>query len=362
MFAFIAVTLLQIPMLLLSHPQWGSAARDFVVPGIKGGLSSDAVLLIIAIVGTTVAPWQLFFQQSNIVDKRITPRFIGYERADTTIGAFVVVVGAAALVMTADWASRSTGHSTDFVDAGAIARLLAQHSNVLGWMFAIVLLDASIIGAAAVTLSTSYAFGDVFGLKHSLHRGFSDAKEFYFSYSGMVAAAAAIVLIPGAPLGLITTAVQALAGLLLPSASVFLLLLCNDREVLGPWVNRRWLNIVAGFIVSTLLLLSGILMATTLFPDVNVVAVTEYLVVAIVIAVILAVGALKWLERRHGPQPPARPLPDGMDKTQWRMPRLALLYSVKWSVGTKLGMLALRGYLVVGAVLLIVKAVQLGSR
>jgi Mn2+/Fe2+ NRAMP family transporter len=362
MFAFIAVTLLQIPMLLLSHPQWGSAARDFVVPGIKGGLSSDAVLLIIAIVGTTVAPWQLFFQQSNIVDKRITPRFIGYERVDTTIGAFVVVTGAAALVMTADWASRSTGHSTDFVDAGAIARLLAQHSNVLGWMFAIVLLDASIIGAAAVTLSTSYAFGDVFGLKHSLHRGFSDAKEFYFSYSGMVAAAAAIVLIPGAPLGLITTAVQALAGLLLPSASVFLLLLCNDREVLGPWVNRRWLNIVAAFIVSTLLLLSGILMATTLFPDVNVVAVTEYLVVAIVIAVILAVGALKWLERRHGPQPPAPPLPDGMDKTRWRMPRLALLDPVKWSAGTKLGMLALRGYLVVGAVLLIVKAVQLGSR
>jgi Mn2+/Fe2+ NRAMP family transporter len=361
MFAFIAITLLQIPMLLLSHPQWGDAARNFVVPGIKGGLSSDAVLLIIAIVGTTVAPWQLFFQQSNIVDKRITPRFIGYERADTTIGAFVVVIGAAALVMTADWASRSTGHATDFVDAGAMARLLAQHSSALGWLFAIVLLDASIIGAAAVTLSTSYAFGDVFGLKHSLHRGFSDAKEFYFSYTGMVAAAAAIVLIPGAPLGLITTAVQALAGLLLPSASVFLLLLCNDREVLGPWVNRRWLNIVAAFIVTTLLLLSGILMATTLFPDVNVVKVTEYLVVGIVIGVILAVGVLKWLERRHGPQPVLPPLPVGMDKTQWRMPRLALLDPVKWSAGTKLGMLALRGYLVVGAVLLVVKAVQLGS-
>jgi Mn2+/Fe2+ NRAMP family transporter len=361
MFAFIAITLLQIPMLLLSHPQWGEAARNFVVPGIKGGLTSDAVLLIIAIVGTTVAPWQLFFQQSNIVDKRITPRFIGYERADTTIGAFVVVIGAAALVMTADWASRSTGHATDFVDAGAMARLLAQHSSALGWLFAIVLLDASIIGAAAVTLSTSYAFGDVFGLKHSLHRGFSDAKEFYFSYTGMVAAAAAIVLIPGAPLGLITTAVQALAGLLLPSASVFLLLLCNDREVLGPWINRRWLNIVAGFIVTTLLLLSGILMATTLFPDVNVVNVTEYLVVGIVIGVILALGTLKWLERRHGPQPVPPPLPVGMDKTQWRMPRLALLDPVKWSAGTKLGMLALRGYLVVGAVLLVVKAVQLGS-
>jgi Mn2+/Fe2+ NRAMP family transporter len=361
MFVFIAVTLLQIPMLLMSHPQWGTAARDFVVPGIKGGLSSDAVLLIIAIVGTTVAPWQLFFQQSNIVDKRITPRFISYERADTVIGSFVVVIGAAALLMTADWAARSTGDSTGFVDAGAVAELLGQHSNVLGPIFAIVLLDASIIGAAAVTLSTSYAFGDVFGLKHSLHRGFSDAKPFYFSYAAMVVAAAAIVLIPGAPLGLITTAVQALAGLLLPSASVFLLLLCNDREVLGPWVNRRWLNIVAAVIVSTLLLLSGILMATTLFPHVNVITVTEYLAGAIVIAAVVAVAVLKWLERRQGPQPPPPALPEGVDKAQWRMPQLALLEPVTWSAGTKLGMIALRGYLVIGAVLLVVKAVQLGG-
>jgi Mn2+/Fe2+ NRAMP family transporter len=361
MFVFIAITLLQIPMLLLSHPQWGTAARDFVFPGIKGGLSSDAVLLIIAIVGTTVAPWQLFFQQSNIVDKRITPRFIGYERADTTIGAFVVVIGAAALMMTADWAARSTGSEGNFTDAGNIAHLLAQHSNVLGPVFAIVLLDASIVGAAAVTLSTSYAFGDVFGLKHSLHRGFSDARPFYLSYTAMVAAASGIVLIPGAPLGLITTAVQALAGLLLPSASVFLLLLCNDREVLGPWVNRRWLNVLAVFIVSVLLLLSGILMATTLFPDLNVVSVTEYLAAAIVLLVVLAVGALKWFERRRPAAPTPPPVLDGPEKMQWRMPPLALLEPVTWSAGTKLGMLALRGYLVIGAALLIVKAVQIGG-
>src|SRR6202008_506484 len=253
------------PMLLMSHPQWAHAAKSFVVPSISGGVSSDAVLLIIAIVGTTVAPWQLFFQQSNIVDKRITPRFISYERADTVIGAFVVVIGAAALLMTGDWAARSTDSIGKFLDAGNIAHLLSHSSSVLGAIFAVVLLDASIIGAAAVTLATSYAFGDVFGLRHSLHRSFADAKQFYLSYTAMVALAAAIVLIPGAPLGLITTAVQALAGLLLPSASVFLLLLCNDREVLGPWVNRPWLN-VAGLIVGTLLLLSGILMATTLFP------------------------------------------------------------------------------------------------
>ncbi len=82
--------------------------------------------------------------------------------------------------------------------------------------------------------------------------------------------AAVIVLIPGAPLGLITTGVQALAGVLLPSATVFLLLLCNDKEVLGPWVNRPWLNVVAGIIVSILLMMSLVLMTTTLFPQINV--------------------------------------------------------------------------------------------
>ncbi len=359
MFLFIAVTLLQIPMLLMSHPQWAHAAKSFVVPSISGGVSSDAVLLIIAIVGTTVAPWQLFFQQSNVVDKRITPRFMAYERADTVLGAFVVIVGAAALLMTGDWAARSTNTIGGFTDAGAIAHLLGQHSATLGSFFAIVLMDASIIGAAAVTLATSYAFGDVFGLKHSLHRGFADAKQFYLSYTAMVVLAAAIVLIPGAPLGLITTAVQALAGLLLPSASVFLLLLCNDREVLGPWVNRPWLNWLAGLIVGTLLLLSGILMATTMFRDLNVVAVAGYLALALVILAAAAVPVLRWMARRQPARPAAQLPARGVDRNTWRMPPLTLLEPVTWSPGTRLGMIALRGYLVVGALLLVVKAIQL---
>jgi Mn2+/Fe2+ NRAMP family transporter len=362
MFIFIAITLLQIPMLLMSHPQWAHATKSFVVPSISGGISSDAVLLIIAIVGTTVAPWQLFFQQSNVVDKRITPRFMAYERADTVLGAFVVVVGAAALVMTGDWAARSTNNVGNFTDAGGIAHLLGLHSSALGWVFAIVLMDSSIIGAAAVTLATSYAFGDVFGLKHSLHRGFADAKQFYLSYTAMVVLAAVIVLIPGAPLGLITTAVQALAGLLLPSASVFLLLLCNDPQVLGPWVNRAWLNLVAALIVGTLLLLSGILMATTLFPDLNVVAVATYLAAALILLAIAAIPVLRWMGSRQPPVPPAPAPARPVNRDTWRMPPLALLEPVRWSPGTRLGMIALRSYLVVGAVLLIVKAVQLSGR
>ncbi len=241
-FLFIAASLVLYPLALLSEPHWGSIAYHLVVPGIQGGATSTAILLIIAIVGTTVAPWQLFFQQSNVIDKRITPRFIGYERADTALGSIVVVVGAIAIEIVAVYAVRGTNLVGKFTDALGVARALEAHGYALGALFAIVLLDASIIGASAVTLSTSYAFGDVFGIKHSLHRKFKDAKPFYASYTAMIAAAAGIVLIPGAPLGLLTTAVQALAGVLLPSASVFLLLLCNDPEVLGPWANKRWLN------------------------------------------------------------------------------------------------------------------------
>ena len=359
MFAFIGVSLVQVPMFFLSRPSWGRIGHDFVVPGISGGTSSAAVLLIIAIVGTTVAPWQLFFQQSNIVDKRITPRFISYERADTVIGSIVVVMGATAIMVTADWAARGTRSFGKFTDAAGVAHLLSHRGSGLGTMFAILLFDASVIGAAAVTLSTSYAFGDVFGIRHSLHRGFKDARQFYLSYIAMVAVAAGIVLIPGAPLGLITVSVQALAGLLLPSASVFLLLLCNDPEVLGPWTNPPWLNLLASVIVGTLLVLSGTLMATTLFPHIDVA-----LVLGVLAAILGGGGAavavwLRLVTRRDSAKAPA-PEFSPTEKLTWRMPPLALLKPVKWSSGLRLAILAMRAYLVLSAVLLLVKAIQLG--
>ena len=269
MFFFIITSLVLIPLAFLSHPSYSASLYHLFVPGVQGGVSSDAILLIIAIVGTTVAPWQLFFQQSNVIDKRITPRFMPYERADTVLGSFVVIIGAGALIVIADYAVRGTPLAGHFTDALGVAEALQQHSAILGALYSVVLLDASIIGAAAVTLSTSYAFGDVFGIKHSLHRSFRDAKQFYASYAALVVVAAAIVLIPGAPLGLITTSVQALAGVLLPSATVFLLLLCNDPEVLGPWVNPRWLNAVAGLILGALLVLSGVLVITTVFTHLH---------------------------------------------------------------------------------------------
>ncbi len=293
MFVFLAANVLVIPIALLSHPPVGPVLHDAVIPGIKGGFSSAAILLIIAIVGTTVAPWQLFFQQSNIIDKRITPRWIGYERADTVIGSFVVIIGAACLMIAPAVAFGGTSQFGQFTDAGSVATGLAHHIGRLeGTLFAIVLMDASIIGASAVTLATSYAFGDVFGLHHSLHRPWHEAKRFYASFAALVALAGAIVLIPQAPLGLITTAVQALAGVLLPSATVFLLLLCNDRAVLGPWVNPSWLNAVSSVIIAILLMLSGILVITTLFPSIDVARLVVVLSVVLLLALVVTGGVL----------------------------------------------------------------------
>src|SRR5579872_2230144 len=131
MFLFIAISLLLVPLTFMSRPHYGDVFQHLLVPGVQGGVSSNAVLLIIAIVGTTVAPWQLFFQQSNVIDKRITPRFIGYERADTTFGAFFVVGGAAAIMVVAVYAARGTGLAGHFTDALGVANALNKHDYVL---------------------------------------------------------------------------------------------------------------------------------------------------------------------------------------------------------------------------------------
>ena len=356
MFVFLFASLLVLPLALLSHPDPGAVVHGFFVPGVEGGLTSNSALLIVAVVGTTVAPWQLFFQQSNVIDKRITPRWLEYEKADTVIGAFVVVIGAAAIMMATASAFSGTSEFGHYLDGLHVAQGLTKFiSPAAGAIFALLLFDASIVGASAVTLATSYAFGDMFGLRHSLHRGVRDAKLFYASFTGMVVLAAAIVLIPRAPLGLITTAVQALAGIMLPSATVFALLLCNDRAVLGPWVNRSWLNAIAGVIVSAMLVLSLILVISTVIPSIDV---TSLLVVLSVVAamVLLAGGTWSWLTTRGRA---AVPEVSREERESWRMPALAFLDRPVWSMGRKLAIYALSGYLVLSIIMLVVKAVEL---
>ena len=361
MFLFVFANLLVIPLFFMAHPRIGDVAHHLFVPGIRGGVSSTSVLLLIAIVGTTVAPWQLFFQQSNIVDKRITPRWINYERTDTFLGAFVVVVGAGALIAVTAFAFLGTPYFGHFTDARGVAEGLSHTiGSTAGAFFAIVLLNASLIGAGAVTLATSYVLGDVFGARSSLHRRFSEAKGFYAVFTALILVAAGVVLIPGAPLGLIVESVQALCGILLPMTTVFLLMLCNDREVLGPWTNPPSLRAFASVVVGVLILLSLILTITTLFPNVDVT--TLAVVGAIVLgAVLLAMGAAALRSSQGADTVTVVDEAPGVPKEQWTMPPSTLLSRPRWSAGRHAAMLALGSYMVVALVLLVVKSVQLAG-
>ena len=359
--ALVFASLLLVPIYFMAHPPIAEVARDFVVPRLPGeGRLSDVMLLIIAIVGTTVAPWQLFFQQSYVVDKRITPRFMRYERLDLWIGIALVIIGAVAMMAFTAAIFAGQPEFGGFTDAGGVAAGLEKYAGkAAGVMFAIALIDAALIGAAAVSLSTAYAIGDVFSLRHSLHRKVGEAKGFYAVYALLIVVAAAIVLTPGAPLGLLTNAVQTLAGVLLPSATVFLLLLCNDKPVLGPWVNPRWLNYFTGSVIAALVLLSVILTASVLFPE----ATNEQVILGILLgggAAALVIALVAMALGRGGSSATAQDAEGARGpRASWRMPPLDELPPAKLSLPAKIWMGVLRLYLVVAGGLVLIRIVSL---
>jgi Mn2+/Fe2+ NRAMP family transporter len=354
-------SLLLVPVFLMVHPPVGQMLGDFLVPRLpqetfQGGRLGEVMLLIIAIVGTTVAPWQLFFQQSYVIDKRISPRFIPYERADLWIGIVFVTVGAVALMAIA--AATFAGHAEfgAFSDARGVATGIEQYAGkVPAVLFALALLDACIIGAAAVSLSTAYAIGDVLDLRHSLHRKPTEAKAFYGVYCGLIALAAALVLTPGTPLGLLTNAVQTLAGVLLPSATVFLLLLCNDKAVLGPWVNTKGLNVFTGGVIAVLVMLSMILTASVLYPEISGETIIAILVGGSLAALVIYLtfgGVSRPIEATV--EPARRSL-----RNTWRMPPLAELLPRQLTTLNRVWLVVLRAYLIVAAGLVLARIVQL---
>jgi Mn2+/Fe2+ NRAMP family transporter len=266
----VVLCLLDIAWLVIAfklHPGLGEVLHDTFIPSVPaGGMTAGLVFLVIAIVGTTIAPWQLFFQQSCIADKRLRFADLKWSRLDTFLGAvFTIVV--AGCMMIAGNAARV--HGVQFSDP-------AQMANDLRWFsgeairsgILLLMINAAVLGTTAISLSGAWAYGEVKGWPHSLEMPVSKAKGFYTTYLVCVALAAAIVLIPGAPLQLIIIGVQVLAGIMLPSAIIFLQLLLNDKDVLGEqFVNRRWNNWVNWTIIITMFVLSLVLAAQVVAPN-----------------------------------------------------------------------------------------------
>ncbi len=260
---FCIVNLIYIPAAFLVHPNWSDVLRTGWFPHFPGGLTGTMFFFLMANVGTTIAPWMVFFQQSAVVDKNVKEKDIPWSQLDTAIGAFfTVVVAVFCIVVTG-----AVLKGVDIQSAGEAAVQLMHFSRYAGTFMAIGLFDAGFLGAICISLSSSWAVGEVFGWAHSLNNKVKEAPWFYAFYFFMLLSAGIVVLIPGAPLVTITLFVQVAATTLLPAALVFLILLLNNEELMGKFKNSRFQNVVTFTIVIGLIILSTGYSLTTLFPN-----------------------------------------------------------------------------------------------
>lgn len=249
------------------HPNWSAVGRATIIPAMPvSGITSSLVFLVIAIVGTTIAPWQLFFQQSCVAEKRLRFSDLKWARLDTLIGATFTVLVAGAMMLVGNYGYQ---HGISFEDPAQLAVALgplAGHFVRNGVL--LLMVNAAVLGTTAISLASAWAYGEVKGWEHSLHKKLWEAPGFYATYIACVGAAAAVVLIPHMPLQLVIISVQVFAGLILPSAIIFLQLLLNDRELLGErWVNRSWNNYINWTIIVVLFALSLLLAAQVMLPN-----------------------------------------------------------------------------------------------
>ncbi|MDA8086140.1 MAG: divalent metal cation transporter [Nitrospiraceae bacterium] len=261
---FCAVNLVYIPAAFIVHPSIKDIAFNSFVPHFPpGGFTNELFFLLMANIGTTIAPWMLFFQQSSVVDKGLHEKDIAFGKIDTAIGAvFTVVVAMVLIIVTG---RLIFGQPVD--DAAVAARHIMPISRTIGTLIAIGLFDAGLLGAICISLASSWAFGEIFGWAHSLNNKVKEAPWFYAYYFFTLILAGTVVLIPGAPLVLITLFVQVIATTLLPAALVFLILLLNDKKTMGEHVNTRWQNTVNIGIVAVIVIISAMYGISTLFPD-----------------------------------------------------------------------------------------------
>ncbi len=264
---FCLVDLLFIPAAFLAHPNWGEVARQ-VFSFSTQGIDRDFILIVIGLIGAVIMPWMIYYQQSAVVDKKLTPADLPFERMDTAIGAVITEIIMAFIVISTA-ATLFINHVNVDDAAQAAQALIPLAGKYAGLLFAVGLISASFLGAFVVAVSTAWAFGETFGWPHSLNHGFPQARKFYSFYAVGVVLAALIVLIPHIPLVTITVFVEVGNALLLPIVLTFLLLLTNDKSLLGKEVNDWKANLMVGGTGILVILLGLLSVAMTLFPHWN---------------------------------------------------------------------------------------------
>ncbi|MGH9684077.1 MAG: NRAMP family divalent metal transporter [Candidatus Acidiferrales bacterium] len=256
-----------VPAAILAHPNWHAAGHALLTwTPLPQGSRPEIMLLILAVTGATVTPWMIFFQQSAVVDKGMQPRDINVGRFDTFLGVILAATFAIAAILATAPLFHHGIDASQFQAAQFAEALEPWIGHIGAALFALGIFEAGIVAAIAISTSSAYAFAEVLGTGHSLNRPLREAWPFYSTLLGSACAAAALVLIPRAPLEFIVLTVNVIAVLAMPPALAFLLLLVNDREVMGEHVNRPWEN-AAGIAVTVLLICAGIGFGlATVFP------------------------------------------------------------------------------------------------
>ena len=256
---------------------WGAVVQGFFYPDFhfKGSLAGTSIImLIMANIGTTITPWQIFFQQSAVVDKGMDVRDIKFGKIDTFVGSFLTCAVAAFIIIAAAAVFYFNPRGQIVVESAAQTASQMTHAMPNEWgnwakvLFAIGLFDAGLLGALCISLATSWAVGEVFGWAHSLNKSLREAPWFYVVYLIMLMSAGVVSLVSTIALqNVITIFVQVVAVTLMPAALVFLILLLNDKPLMGEHVNTRWQNIANWSIVIFVIAMSTLFGISQMFPN-----------------------------------------------------------------------------------------------
>ncbi len=257
-----------IPLVFFAHPDWSLVASTFLTWHINNGITTIFIYVLLANLGTTIAPWMLFFQQSSEVDKGTVPEDIGAGKRDTFIGACIMSVVAISIMVLTGTLVFGAGANADIYNIGYILSTISSKVGMLPVkLFALGLIDAGLISAIALTASTSWAVGEAFEWPKSINLPLLQGRKFYAPGFISMLIAAGIVLIPNLPLGFLNITVQVVASIFMPAALLFLLLLANDKDVMGKHVNKAWENVAVIAIMLVLVTMSGIYGLSVVFPN-----------------------------------------------------------------------------------------------
>jgi Mn2+/Fe2+ NRAMP family transporter len=230
---------------ILVKPDVGAVVGSFDFSPFPGGGFNTLLLLLASTIGATVTPWMIFFQQSASADKGMTPRDVKHGRYDTAVGAVLAAVfGIGALVAGAALFSHGGSGVQGFAGAGFPEALRQVAGSAVGTVFALGLVEAGAVAILTISASTAYAAGECVGVSHSFNVSPRNATVFYAANIGVALLAATVILIPGAPLLSIALNANVLATVLLPVSLVLMLMLANDKGLMGPWVNKRSTNAI----------------------------------------------------------------------------------------------------------------------